>query len=26
MNYSGCEDEVFNAISEHEDWQEGYDY
>lgn len=26
MNYSGCEDEVFNAFSEHEDWQEGYDY
>ena len=26
MNYSGCEDDVFNAISEHEDWQEGYDY
>ncbi|MCK7580627.1 MAG: hypothetical protein MZV65_36635 [Chromatiales bacterium] len=26
MNYSGCEDEIFNAISEHEDWQEGYDY
>lgn len=26
MNYSGCEDEIFNAISEHQDWQEGYDY
>jgi len=26
MNRSGCEDEIFNAISEHEDWQEGYDY
>jgi hypothetical protein len=26
MNYSGCEDDIFNAISEHEDWQEGYDY
>jgi|GEM_PF-3831337 len=25
-NYSGVEDDVFSAIAEHEDWQEGYDY
>lgn len=26
MNYSGVEDEFNNAQSEHEGWQEGYDY
>lgn len=26
INYSGVEDEVFSALAEHEDWQEGYDY
>lgn len=26
MNYSGVVDEVNNALKEHEDWQEGYDY
>jgi hypothetical protein len=25
-NYSGVEDDVYSSISEHEDWQEGYDY
>jgi len=25
-NYSGCRDQVFSAIAEHEDWVEGYDY
>jgi len=26
QNYSGCYDDVLNAIAEHEGWQEGYDY
>lgn len=26
MNYSGVEDDVNNAIADHEGWQEGYDY
>ena len=26
MNYSGCVDDTWTAIAEHEDWQEGYDY
>lgn len=26
MNYSGCVDDVGEALKEHEDWQEGYDY
>ena len=26
MNYSGVEDDVYTALSEHEDWEEGYDY
>lgn len=26
MNNSGVEDELNNAESAHEDWQEGYDY
>lgn len=26
MNYSGMEDEVFNSLAMHGDWQEGYDY
>ena len=26
MNYSGVEDDVFNAFIEHEDWDEGYDF
>lgn len=26
MNHSGVEDEFNNAESEHEGWQEGYDY
>lgn len=26
MNYSGVHDETYNAIKEHEDWKEGYDY
>jgi len=25
-NYSGMEDEIDSANSEHEDWEEGYDY
>lgn len=26
MNYSGVQDETYNAIKEHEDWKKGYDY
>jgi hypothetical protein len=26
VNASGCADDIFTAIAEHEDWQEGYDY
>jgi hypothetical protein len=26
MNYSGVEDDVNNAIADHEGWEEGYDY
>ena len=26
MNYSGVEDEVNQALSDHEGWQEDYDY
>ncbi len=26
MNYSGCEDEVFDALADHEGWQADYDY
>lgn len=26
MNYSGCEDDMNEALSEHEGWEEGYDY
>lgn len=26
MNYSGVEDEVNNALADHEGWQEGFDY
>lgn len=26
QNYSGCYDDVMNAIADHEGWQEGYDY
>ena len=26
QNYSGCYDDMMNAIAEHEGWQEGYDY
>lgn len=26
MNYSGVMDDVNEALKEHEDWQEGYDY
>lgn len=25
-NYSGVEDDVNNALKEHEDWKQGYDY
>ena len=25
-NYSGCKDDAYNAIKEHEDWKKGYDY
>ena len=25
-NYSACEDMIFDAICEHDGWQEGYDY
>lgn len=25
-NYSGVEDDVFSSFSEHDGWQEGYDY
>lgn len=26
MNYSGVEDDVNNAIADHEGWEKGYDY
>lgn len=26
MNYSGVVDDVNEALKEHEDWQDGYDY
>jgi len=26
VNYSGCEDDIYNAISVHDGWQEGFDY
>lgn len=26
MNYLGVEDQVLNAQSEHDGWQDGYDY
>jgi hypothetical protein len=25
-NFSGVEDDVYSSISEHENWEEGYDY
>ena len=26
MNFSGVVDQVYEAVQEHEGWQEGYDY
>lgn len=26
VNESGCADQIFTAMAEHEDWQAGYDY